>query len=83
MGVKGVGEAGTIGCTPAIVNAVCDALAPLGVRHIDMPLKPERVWRAVHESNIKHSDKEARAAAVLRVVAAAKGARRTTTGRRG
>ena len=82
MGVKGVGEAGTIGCTPAIVNAVCDALAPLGVRHIDMPLKPERVWRAVHESNISHSDKEARAAAVLRVAAAAKGARRTTTGRR-
>src|SRR6201991_3214301 len=42
MGVKGVGEAGTIGATPAIVNAVVDALAPLGVRHIDMPLKPEK-----------------------------------------
>ncbi len=47
MGVKGVGEAGTIGCTPVVVNAVCDALAPLGIRHIDMPLKPERVWRAM------------------------------------
>jgi carbon-monoxide dehydrogenase large subunit len=47
MGVKGVGEAGTIGSTPCVVNAVCDALAPLGVRHIDMPLKPERVWRAI------------------------------------
>ncbi|HEU5453783.1 MAG TPA: xanthine dehydrogenase family protein molybdopterin-binding subunit [Terriglobales bacterium] len=47
MGVKGVGEAGTIGCTPAVVNAVCDALAPLGIRHIDMPLKPEKVWRAM------------------------------------
>jgi carbon-monoxide dehydrogenase large subunit len=76
-----VGEAGTIGCTPAVVNAVCDALHPLGVRHIDMPLKPERVWRSVHESNIRPSDKEGRATAVLRVAAAAKGARRTT-GRR-
>ena len=81
MGVKGVGEAGTIGCTPAVVNAVCDALRPLGVRHIDMPLKPERVWRAVHESNLQPSDQEGRAAAVLRVAAAAKGASRTT-GRR-
>jgi carbon-monoxide dehydrogenase large subunit len=47
MGVKGVGEAGTIASTPCVVNAVCDALAPLGVRHIDMPLKPERVWNAI------------------------------------
>ncbi|MBZ5704189.1 MAG: xanthine dehydrogenase family protein molybdopterin-binding subunit [Acidobacteriia bacterium] len=47
MGVKGVGEAGTIASTPCMVNAVCDALAPLGVRHIDMPLKPERVWKAI------------------------------------
>jgi carbon-monoxide dehydrogenase large subunit len=47
MGVKGVGEAGTIGCTPCIVNAVCDALAPLGIKHLDMPLKAERVWRAM------------------------------------
>jgi len=46
MGVKGVGEAGTIASTPALVNAVCDALSTLGVRHIDMPLKPENVWRA-------------------------------------
>jgi aerobic carbon-monoxide dehydrogenase large subunit len=44
LGVKGVGEAGTIGSTPAIVNAVVDALSPLGVRHIDMPLKPEKIW---------------------------------------
>ncbi len=49
LGVKGVGEAGTIGSTPAIVNAVVDALAPLGVRHIDMPLKPEKVWRAANK----------------------------------
>ncbi len=53
MGVKGVGEAGTIGCTPAVVNAVCDALSPFGIRHIDMPLKPERVWRAVHDAQAK------------------------------
>ena len=45
LGVKGVGEAGTIGSTPAIVNAVIDALAPFGVVHIDMPLKPEKIWR--------------------------------------
>jgi carbon-monoxide dehydrogenase large subunit len=47
LGVKGVGEMGTIAATPAIVNAVMDALAPLGVRHIDMPLTPEKVWRAM------------------------------------
>ena len=47
LGVKGVGEAGTIGSTPAVVNAVMDALAPFGITHIDMPLKPERVWNAI------------------------------------
>jgi aerobic carbon-monoxide dehydrogenase large subunit len=49
MGVKGVGEAGTIASTPAIVNAVIDALRPFGVRHLDMPLKPEKVWRAIQQ----------------------------------
>ncbi|MBM3810740.1 MAG: xanthine dehydrogenase family protein molybdopterin-binding subunit [Acidimicrobiia bacterium] len=44
LGVKGVGEAGTIGCSPALVNSVVDALSPLGVRHIDMPLTPEKIW---------------------------------------
>lgn len=44
LGVKGVGEAGTIGCSPAVVNSVVDALSPLGVRHIDMPLTPEKIW---------------------------------------
>ena len=48
MGVKGVGEAGTIGATPAIVSAVVDALAPLGVRHLDMPLKPEKIWQVIN-----------------------------------
>src|SRR5215472_15699454 len=47
LGVKGIGEAGTIGSTPAIQNAVIDALSHLGVRHLDMPLTPERIWRAV------------------------------------
>ena len=45
LGVKGVGEAGTIGSTPAVVNAVVDALAPLGVTHIDMPIRSEKVWK--------------------------------------
>ena len=48
MGVKGVGEAGTIGATPAIVAAVVDALSPYGVRHLDMPIKPEGVWRIIN-----------------------------------
>ncbi|HJQ69487.1 MAG TPA: glyceraldehyde dehydrogenase subunit alpha [Blastocatellia bacterium] len=49
LGVKGVGEAGTIGATPAIVNAVVDALAPFGIRHMDMPLRPESIWRIVNQ----------------------------------
>jgi aerobic carbon-monoxide dehydrogenase large subunit len=47
LGVKGIGEAGTIGSTPAVANAVIDALAPFGVVHIDMPLKPEKLWAAM------------------------------------
>jgi carbon-monoxide dehydrogenase large subunit len=49
LGVKGVGEAGTIGCSPALVNAVVDALSPLGVTHIDMPMTPQKVWRLIQE----------------------------------
>jgi carbon-monoxide dehydrogenase large subunit len=48
LGAKGVGEAGTIGATPAVVNAVLDALAPYGVTNLDMPLKPEKIWRVLH-----------------------------------
>ncbi len=48
LGVKGAGEAGAIGAPPAFVNAVVDALAELGIEHLDMPLTPERVWRAIH-----------------------------------
>ena len=47
LGVKGIGEAGTIASVPAVVGAVCDALAPLGIRHIDKPLTPARVWAAI------------------------------------
>ncbi len=50
LGVKGIGEAGTIGATPAIQNAVIDALRPLGVTHLDMPLTPARVWKAIQEA---------------------------------
>ena len=49
LGVKGVGEAGTIGCSPAVVNSVVDALSPLGVRHIDMPLTPEKIWQLIQQ----------------------------------
>src|SRR5579863_6790713 len=47
LGVKGVGEAGTIGCSPAVVNSVVDALTPLGVRHLDMPRTPEKIWKVM------------------------------------
>jgi aerobic carbon-monoxide dehydrogenase large subunit len=51
LGAKGIGESGTIGATPAVQNAVVDALAHLGVTHIDMPLSPERVWRAIRAAD--------------------------------
>jgi carbon-monoxide dehydrogenase large subunit len=47
LGVKGAGEAGTVGALGAVMNAVVDALAPLGIRHIDMPATPQKVWRAI------------------------------------
>ncbi len=50
MGVKGIGEAGTIGSAHTIVNAVVDALSPLGVKHVDMPVRPKRVWQAMQEA---------------------------------
>jgi aerobic carbon-monoxide dehydrogenase large subunit len=52
LGAKGVGEAGTVGALPALLNAVNDALAPLGVRHLDMPATPERVWRAIRSAGV-------------------------------
>ncbi|MGH3277669.1 MAG: xanthine dehydrogenase family protein molybdopterin-binding subunit [Trebonia sp.] len=53
LGVKGVGEAGTIGATPAVHNAVIDAVKHLGVRHIDMPMTPEKVWNAIQKASSK------------------------------
>jgi carbon-monoxide dehydrogenase large subunit len=50
LGVKGAGEAGAVGSPPAVINAILDALAPVGVTHIDMPATPERIWRAVTEA---------------------------------
>jgi carbon-monoxide dehydrogenase large subunit len=50
LGAKGIGESATIGSTPAVQNAVVDALAPYGIRHLDLPLSPERVWRALHRA---------------------------------
>ncbi len=50
MGVKGVGEAGTIASSPCLVNAVVDALSPLGITHIDMPLTPNHVWQAIQDA---------------------------------
>ena len=47
LGVKGIGEAGTVAAPPTVVNAVVDALEPLGVDHVDVPLTEERVWRAI------------------------------------
>lgn len=47
LGIKGVGEAGTIGATPAVANAIMDALAPLGIRHLDLPLTPLKLWQAI------------------------------------
>ena len=47
LGVKGAGETGTIAASPAVMNAVIDALSPFGVKHMNMPAKPEKVWRAM------------------------------------
>ncbi len=49
LGVKGVGEAGTIASSVAVINAICDALEPLGVRHVEMPASPQRLWHLIHD----------------------------------
>jgi carbon-monoxide dehydrogenase large subunit len=56
LGVKGVGEAGTIVATPVVVNAVMDALSGLGIQHIDMPLRPEKIWQAVQHTQPRGSN---------------------------
>ncbi len=53
LGAKGIGELATIGSTPAVVNAVVDALAPFGIRHLDMPLRPQRIWQAIQDAQAK------------------------------
>ena len=55
LGAKGIGEAATIGATPAVQNAVIDAVAHLGVRHIDMPCTPERVWATIRDAQSRHA----------------------------
>jgi len=61
LGVKGVGEAGTIGATPALINAVVDALAPFGVRHVDLPVKRERIWQLMRRASPRAQSKGRRA----------------------
>jgi carbon-monoxide dehydrogenase large subunit len=58
MGVKGVGEAGTIGSAPAVINAIVDALGPYGITDIAMPASPERVWKAIQEASRTTATKE-------------------------
>jgi carbon-monoxide dehydrogenase large subunit len=53
LGAKGIGELGTIGAAPCLVSAALDALAPLGVRHLDMPLTPLRLWQAMREAEAR------------------------------
>jgi carbon-monoxide dehydrogenase large subunit len=55
LGAKGIGEAGTIGSTPAVVNAVVDALSHLGVNHVDMPARPEKIWHILHDHGVSSS----------------------------
>jgi carbon-monoxide dehydrogenase large subunit len=50
LGAKGIGEAGCVGAPPALVSAVCDALKPFGIQHIDMPLTPPKIWRAIQDA---------------------------------
>lgn len=59
LGAKGIGESGTIGSTPAVQNAVVDALSPWGIRHLDMPATPQRVWRAIAGGAAFNNGKEA------------------------
>jgi len=50
LGVKGIGEAGTIAASAAVINAICDALAPFGIKHVDMPASPDRLWKQIEEA---------------------------------
>jgi carbon-monoxide dehydrogenase large subunit len=59
LGAKGIGESGTVGATPAVQNAVVDAVAHLGIRHLDMPLTSERVWRAIRDASLRDAEPQA------------------------
>ena len=59
LGIKGAGEAGTVGALPAVMNAINDALAPLGIRHFEMPATPERIWRAIRDARRGNLKKDA------------------------
>jgi len=59
LGAKGIGESGSVGAPAAVVNAIIDALAPYGVEHLDMPVTPEKIWRAIHESTVGPNDSAA------------------------
>jgi len=59
LGAKGAGEAGTIAASPAVINAAVDALSHLGVRHIDMPLRPEAVWRTIQDAKAAQNQQRA------------------------
>jgi carbon-monoxide dehydrogenase large subunit len=50
LGVKGIGEAGTIAASAAVINAICDALSPFGIKHVDMPASPDRLWKQIEEA---------------------------------
>jgi carbon-monoxide dehydrogenase large subunit len=51
LGAKGIGEAGTIAASPAVINAICDALSPLGIKHVDMPATPDRLWKLIQQAH--------------------------------
>ena len=48
--MKGIGEAGTIAASAAVINAICDALSPFGIKHVDMPASPDRLWKQIEEA---------------------------------
>ena len=77
IGVKGIGESGTIGAPPVVINAVIDALRPLGIDHIDMPATPGRVWAAIQ------SREAARRRSLANISPALPGGGRPTEGRSG
>jgi carbon-monoxide dehydrogenase large subunit len=55
LGVKGIGESGSIGAPPTIVHAVLDALAPFGIAHLDMPLTPQKIWAAIQSAGAEQN----------------------------